>query len=187
MSLVEELTKGKESNDQTLSSKQTLFCIRTIDFHTQEPTTMDGQPGKIHLQAPSDPIVAELIRRSIESCEYSYCPYSKFPVGAALLCQDGTIYTGKPIPSTYRYHHSNFFFFILFFGSTTPGCNVENASYSIGICAERTTLVKAVSEGHRKFKALALSAPKYPDFISPCGACRQFLVEVDREWASVCV
>ena len=80
----------------------------------------------------------------------SYVPYSKFPVGAALLCADGTVFTG---------------------------CNVENAAYGSTICAERTALVKAVSEGRRDgFERLAVVG-KSTDYCWPCGACRQMLYE----------
>ena len=80
----------------------------------------------------------------------SYCPYSKFPVGAALLCADGSVYTG---------------------------CNVENAAYGSTICAERTALVKAVSEGHRDdFVTLAVVGNS-TDYCWPCGSCRQMLWE----------
>jgi len=80
----------------------------------------------------------------------SYVPYSKFPVGAALLCADGTVFTG---------------------------CNIENAAYGSTICAERTALVKAVSEGHRDdFVKLAVVGES-EDYCWPCGACRQMLYE----------
>jgi cytidine deaminase len=94
----------------------------------------------------------EMIQRLI-GCAYearlnSYSPYSNYPVGAALLCADGSIYTG---------------------------CNVENASYPAGNCAERTAVFKAVSEGKRKFKAIAIVGGK--TLTSPCGVCRQVLRE----------
>jgi len=78
----------------------------------------------------------------------AHAPYSKFRVGAALLTKSGKIYTG---------------------------CNVENASYGLTICAERVAITKAVSEGQRKFTAIACVAPS--SNLSPCGACRQFLAE----------
>ena len=92
----------------------------------------------------------ELADLAYSMLERSYVPYSKFPVGAALLCADGSVFTG---------------------------CNVENAAYGSTICAERTALVKAVSEGHRdNFVKLAVvgnsSEPCWP-----CGACRQMLYE----------
>jgi cytidine deaminase len=78
----------------------------------------------------------------------AHAPYSKFRVGAALLTKSGKIYAG---------------------------CNVENASYGLTICAERVALTKAVSEGHREFTAIAVVAPSAA--LSPCGACRQVLAE----------
>ena len=78
----------------------------------------------------------------------AHAPYSQFRVGAALLTKSGQIYTG---------------------------CNVENASYGLTICAERVAVTKAVSEGHRQFQAIAVIAPSKA--LSPCGACRQFLAE----------
>ena len=81
--------------------------------------------------------------------EQSYSPYSNFAVGAALLCQDGTVY---------------------------QGCNIENASYGMTNCAERTAIFKAVSEGHRLFQAIAVIADTEGP-CAPCGACRQVMVE----------
>ena len=78
----------------------------------------------------------------------AHAPYSKFRVGAALLTKSGKVYTGV---------------------------NVENASYGLTICAERVAITKAVSEGHRQFKAIAVVAPSTN--LSPCGACRQVLAE----------
>ncbi|OZC05974.1 cytidine deaminase [Onchocerca flexuosa] len=79
----------------------------------------------------------------------AYCPYSNFSVGAALLTKDGKVITGG---------------------------NVENASYGGTICAERSAVVRAVAEGYREFEAIAVcAAPAEP--ISPCGFCRQFLIE----------
>lgn len=91
-----------------------------------------------------------LVDLALSMTELSYCPYSKFPVGAALLCEDGQVFTG---------------------------CNVENAAYGSTICAERTALVKAVSEGRQSgFVRLAV-AGRGPDYCWPCGACRQVLYE----------
>ncbi|PJF35480.1 MAG: cytidine deaminase [Candidatus Thermofonsia Clade 1 bacterium] len=90
---------------------------------------------------------AALIRLALEMRERAYCPYSRYQVGAALLAEDGALY---------------------------GGCNVENASYGGTICAERTALVKAVSEGARRFSALAVATVNGG---SPCGICRQFLYE----------
>lgn len=98
--------------------------------------------------------------RLLELCKeaekQSYCPYSKFSVGASLLCEDGKIFTG---------------------------CNVECASYGLTICAERTAIFKAVSEGYRKFKAIAVvTSSATNEYIGPCGACRQVLAEFGTNW-----
>ncbi|KAF8835744.1 cytidine deaminase [Paxillus ammoniavirescens] len=90
-----------------------------------------------------------LIKAAIQAKEYAYVPYSKFRVGAALLCEDGTM---------------------------IKGANVENASYGGTICAERTAIVKAVSEGIKRFSAIAVSTD-VPVPISPCGICRQVIRE----------
>ena len=90
-----------------------------------------------------------LVQKAIEARKQSYSPYSKFAVGAALEAEDGTVILG---------------------------CNVENASYGLCICAERVALTKAVSEGIKKFKRLAVVAD-FPTPCPPCGACRQMLIE----------
>ncbi len=96
----------------------------------------------------------QLIRKAIEARQQSYSPYSGFAVGAALLCADGTIITG---------------------------CNIENAAFGPTICAERVALFKAVSEGRRDFRAIAIVGSPVGDAISqyafPCGVCRQVLRE----------
>lgn len=95
--------------------------------------------------------IQTLIKKGAAAREYSYSPYSKFKVGAAVLCIDGTIFSG---------------------------CNVENVSYPVGTCAERVAIVKAVSEGKQKFKALAVIAnQKNNKFVTPCGFCRQAMAE----------
>lgn len=88
-----------------------------------------------------------------EAKKSAYCPYSRFPVGAALLTCDGKIFSG---------------------------CNVENACYPLGICAERTAIQKAVSEGYVNFRAMAIASNTEEDFIVPCGACRQVMREVNN-------
>ena len=93
--------------------------------------------------------IQNLIDRAIVAREKTYSPYSHFGVGAAILCEDGTIY---------------------------EGCNIENASYGLTNCAERTAIFKAVSEGHTKFKALAVVADTEGP-CAPCGACRQVMGE----------
>ena len=94
----------------------------------------------------------ELVGMARAAAKEAYCPYSHYPVGAAVLAEDGTVFTG---------------------------CNVENASYGLCNCAERTAVFKAVSEGRRAFSAIAIAGgTKSP--ASPCGACRQVLSEFCR-------
>jgi cytidine deaminase len=88
-----------------------------------------------------------LIQAAIEARKQSYSPYSQYAVGAALLADNGRFYTG---------------------------CNVENASYGLAICAERTAVVKMVSDGVRKIEAIVVCTENAG---SPCGACRQVLAE----------
>ena len=96
---------------------------------------------------------AELCRLADEARKNSYCIYSGFSVGAALLTADGRVY---------------------------KGCNIENASYPAGICAERTAFCKAISEGEREFAAIAIAGGpvgEAPGDAYPCGICRQFMNE----------
>ena len=93
--------------------------------------------------------IQKLMDCAIKARENAYSPYSHFAVGAALLCEDGTLY---------------------------EGCNIENASYGLTNCAERTAIFKAVSEGHIKFKALAVVADTEGP-CAPCGVCRQVMAE----------
>ena len=95
-------------------------------------------------------LTQQLVDLAIEARQQAYAPYSRFLVGAALLTADGTVFTG---------------------------CNVENTSYGLSICAERTAICKAVSHGHQKFKTIVVAATP---FASPCGACRQFLIEFGK-------
>jgi len=82
--------------------------------------------------------------------EMAYAPYSKFRVGAALLCEDGSVITGV---------------------------NVENRSFGMTICAERNAVTTAITSGHRRFLALAISTPDSSEPVGPCGACRQVISE----------
>lgn len=91
----------------------------------------------------------ELVQKALEMRNYAYAPYSHFRVGAALESVDGQVFTG---------------------------CNVENAAYGSSICAERTALVKAVSEGVTRFRRIAIAGDS-EDYCWPCGACRQMLRE----------
>ena len=101
----------------------------------------------------------ELCQKAVEMQSFAYVPYSHFPVGAALECSDGTVFTG---------------------------CNVENAAYGSTICAERTAIVKAVSEGHRDFVRIAI-AGNSEDFCVPCGSCRQVMMEFAPEMEVICL
>ncbi|XP_076212280.1 cytidine deaminase [Aptenodytes patagonicus] len=111
------------------------------------PAAPPGRPQGEHLQL--------LLRRSREAKNRAYCPYSRFPVGAALLTADGEIFSG---------------------------CNVENTCYSLGVCAERTAIQKAISEGHTSFRAMAITSDMGDHFIVPCGACRQVMREFGTDW-----
>lgn len=95
----------------------------------------------------------QLFGEAVKASSMSYSKYSEFHVGAALLAEDGRIFTG---------------------------CNIENASYSMTICAERTAIFKAVSEGCTKFRAIAVAGSSDDDFslpCTPCGACLQVMSE----------
>ena len=92
------------------------------------------------------------MRRAEAVSQKAYAPYSGFHVGAALLCSDGSIYTGV---------------------------NVENASYGAALCAERSAVASAVSDGNRKFNAIAVFSPDGNAI--PCGICRQVLLEVGSD------
>lgn len=98
-------------------------------------------------QPLTDDTIQMLLQIALDMTRKAYVPYSHYPVGAALLAVDGTVFTG---------------------------CNVENAAYPATICAERTALVKAVSEGRRQFTAVAVVTHNGG---SPCGICRQMLFE----------
>ena len=92
----------------------------------------------------------KLIKECHSAKTKAYAPYSRFRVGAAILCQDGKIF---------------------------QGCNVENASHGQGICAERAAIVTAVSHGYRRFKAIAVTTDIVDKLSYPCGACRQYIIE----------
>lgn len=94
----------------------------------------------------------ELIRKAFEAQKFAYVPYSHFHVGAALVMEDGSIYTG---------------------------CNIEIASYSPTICAERTAIFKAISEGHKNIKTIVIVGDANPTY--PCGVCRQVIREFGAE------
>lgn len=99
-----------------------------------------------------------LIHKAVEAKKMAHPPYSNFHVGAALLTGDGKIYSG---------------------------CNVENSTFGLTLCAERTAIFKAMSEGERKFSAIAIASDSL-DFIYPCGACRQIIFDHCGEIDIIC-
>ena len=101
----------------------------------------------------------ELIQAAVEMLDKASVPYSHFPVGAALECGDGTVYTG---------------------------CNIENAAFPCTICAERAAIFKAVSEGHRTFRRIVV-AGRSEKFCVPCGSCRQVMREFAPEMEVICL
>ncbi len=98
-----------------------------------------------------------LVALALEARKKAYAPYSHFPVGAALLAESGQVYAG---------------------------CNVENASYGLSICAERVALFKAVAAGEQRFKAIAVVTET---MATPCGSCRQVLAEFGDDELQVIV
>ncbi|GAB1289126.1 Cytidine deaminase [Apodemus speciosus] len=101
--------------------------------------------------------VQRLLLSSREAKKSAYCPYSRFPVGAALLTVDGRIFSVV--------QHRK--------------CLLPTG----GVCAERTAIQKAISEGYKDFRAIAISSDLQEEFISPCGACRQVMREFGTDWA----
>ena len=101
----------------------------------------------------------ELKAAAAAMLDRAYCPYSHFAVGAALECADGTVYTG---------------------------CNIENAADPVGLCAERTAMSKAISEGKREFVRIAI-AGRSDEFCVPCGMCRQFMEEFAPQLEVICL
>ena len=101
----------------------------------------------------------KLLELAHEARERAYAPYSHYAVGAALLTKDGRVY---------------------------QGCNIENAVYPVGTCAERTAMSKAVSEGHTDFVRIVI-AGRSSDYCYPCGMCRQFMKEFAPEMQVICL
>ena len=91
-----------------------------------------------------------LFAQARKAADFAYAPYSNFHVGAALLAEDGTVFCG---------------------------CNVENRSFGLTICAERNAVLQGVAKGKQRFTALAISTPDSAEPVGPCGACRQVLSE----------
>ena len=98
-------------------------------------------------------VISDLCQKAIDMRSESYAPYSGFTVGSAVLLSDGTVYTG---------------------------CNIENSAFGPSICAERTAIAKAVSEGHKDLAAIAIAGGKRDgdlQYCAPCGVCRQVMRE----------
>ena len=95
----------------------------------------------------------ELVLKAKDAMKKAYAPYSGFQVGAAVVTASGRVYTG---------------------------CNIENASYGLSVCAERTAIFKAVSEGDPEIKAIAIISSG-EDMVTPCGACRQVMAEFNPD------
>lgn len=119
--------------------------------YTQAHTT---ENIKAEPQGITDSDIQELINNAKEAYEKAYVPYSHYPVGAAALFSSGKIYSG---------------------------CNVENASYGLTVCAERNAIFQAIARGEQELKGIAIAVPS-DVFPSPCGACRQVI----REFAVDC-
>ncbi|HEX4774590.1 MAG TPA: cytidine deaminase [Candidatus Saccharimonadales bacterium] len=106
----------------------------------------------------------DLLAQATSAATNAYCPYSNFPVGAAVISTDGRIFTG---------------------------CNVENRSFVSGLCAERVAIAKAVTSGSKELGAVAVHCikgnPSDPDTLMPCGACRQVMREFMDEDAAVLI
>ena len=147
-------------NRLRLRSQETLTVLRltgfflfvqpqTFHFASHSNLAYIFQPfsNNCGLQVKS---TKELVRLAIAAKKHAFAAYSNFRVGAALLATDGRIYTG---------------------------CNIENSSYGLTMCAERTAIFKAISEGERNFKAIAVVSDD-PDYTPPCGACRQVLMDL---------
>ncbi|WP_269760034.1 cytidine deaminase [Streptococcus dysgalactiae] len=94
-------------------------------------------------------VATDLVSLAIDASKHAYVPYSHFPIGAALKTKDGTIYTG---------------------------CNIENASFGLTNCGERTAIFKAVSDGYKELAEIAIYG-ETQEPVSPCGACRQVMAE----------
>jgi len=101
----------------------------------------------------------KLIENATDAMKKSYAPYSRFPVGAALECEDGSVFTG---------------------------CKIENAALECTLCAERSAIAAAVSGGHRSFKRIAIYA-ETGSYCFPCGTCRQVLWEFSPDIEVLCV
>nr|WP_237223418.1 cytidine deaminase [Spirochaeta thermophila] len=145
---------GKTTNNTTESTRIQKTPARLTSHSRDYPIKSEGRLStKLDPEAlmPLDPRHIEaLLTAAHTAAGLAYAPYSHIHVGAALLCDDGTI---------------------------VQGANMENRSYGLTVCAERTALFRALLEGRRAFTALAIYSPDVPTLLTPCGACRQVLSE----------
>jgi cytidine deaminase len=116
---------------------------------------MQSKPNTVEV---SEAVLTKLRAASIEAAKRAYCPYSHFPVGAAVLTAEGGIF---------------------------PGCNVENASFGLTICAERNAIFQAVACGSQQITAVVIYTPTASP-TAPCGACRQVINEFDPKAGIYC-
>ena len=133
---------------------------RINEAANQQSGVAPNQQGDVPALQPhglTEGEIAALVAAAAAVRERAYAPYSRFPVGAALRAADGTIFAG---------------------------CNVENASYGLTICAERNAIAQAVAAGVRDFTAVAVVSE---NGVTPCGACRQVLVEFGPEMTVIVV
>jgi cytidine deaminase len=151
-----EATKAQSIPKQVFLTTSIAWCV--AGWLSRARRRRAGQDMESHhaTMATLAPVTAltpdqedELCRRALQAKQKAYAPYSNFSVGAALLCDDGVI---------------------------VDGCNVENASYGLCICAERTAVAAAVASGRQKFRAVAVATRSSPPS-PPCGMCRQVLIE----------
>ena len=143
-----------------VSISTSLSCVNTSKKAENKAENIDERLSEQMLEQKEgkkekliDFDVHQLIEEAKKARGKAYCPYSNFQVGAALLTESGKIYTGA---------------------------NVENASYGLTCCAERNAIFKAVLEGDKKIKAIAIVLDA-PDFGAPCGACRQVINEFGKD------
>ena len=127
-----------------------IILFAATSCNNTKPKT--SEPTALNSNVLAD-IYKTLIDSATKARNNAYAPYSKFLVGSAVLTESGVIYTG---------------------------CNVENASYGLTNCAERTAIFKAISAGERKIKAVAV-VTDVPEFDAPCGACRQVIYEFGKD------
>lgn len=157
-----------------ISATRTSFLLTfvfTITFGFEVRQTMvtaagssadssgQDEPKAAVKSSPSSEVTKKAVDAAKAACQKAYCPYSKFPVGAAIVADDDSIFSG---------------------------CNVENASYGLTICAERNSIFQAVAKGKHTIKLVVVYTPT-KKATAPCGACRQVINEFGPQAAILCV